>query len=189
MELLRDAAKWGDRDFMMEAVRESNGDALQYATEELRGDRDFVMEAVREKGRALYGATEELRTDREVVLQAVEQDGEALQYAHCQLQKDEEMLDAALGSANGNASSILFSLGLFAHFALRVSFISGTSRSIAVSRGTSASAVKAAVLPHLARRMQHAFEPDVADYACVVGVRKIPDHLEVEAWPGIEVAG
>eukprot|EP00971_Amphidinium_carterae_P184452 3661749-Amphidinium_carterae.1 len=36
--------------------------------------------------------------------------------------------------------------------------------------------------------MQHAFEPDVADYACVVGVREIPDHLEVEAWPAIEVA-
>eukprot|EP00971_Amphidinium_carterae_P265451 5266009-Amphidinium_carterae.1 len=63
------------------------------------------------------------------------------------------MLEAALGSANGDISSILESLGLDAHFALKVSFISGTSRSIVVSRGTSANAVKAAVLPHLARRM------------------------------------
>eukprot|EP00971_Amphidinium_carterae_P295604 5870631-Amphidinium_carterae.1 len=37
--------------------------------------------------------------------------------------------------------------------------------------------------------MQHAFEPDVADYACVIGAHEIPDHLEVEAWPGMEVAG
>eukprot|EP00971_Amphidinium_carterae_P249991 4962537-Amphidinium_carterae.1 len=120
------------------------------------------MEAVREDGRALEYATEELRGDRDVVLQAVAQNGEALQFAPEQLRDDGEMLDAALGSANGDISSILGSLGLDGHFTLKVSLISGTSRRFAVSRGTSADAVKAAVLPHLAGRMQHAFEPDVA---------------------------
>eukprot|EP00971_Amphidinium_carterae_P261307 5183925-Amphidinium_carterae.1 len=175
----------GDRGLVMEAVRKY-GSALEHAAEELRGDRDLVMEAVRETGSALQYAAEELRGDREVVLQAVAQNGEALRFAPEHLREDGEMLDAALGCATGEISSILRSLGLDGHFALRVSLISGASRSFAVSRGTSASAVKAAVLPHLARRMQHAFEPDVADYACVVGRNEIPDHLEVEAWPGIE---
>eukprot|EP00971_Amphidinium_carterae_P060650 1200458-Amphidinium_carterae.1 len=99
------------------------------------------------------------------------------------------MLDAALGSAKCNVSRILESLGLAGHFALNVRLISGASRRIIVSRGTSAQGVRAAVLPHLARRLQLAFEPDVADYACLIGVHEIPDHSAVEDWPGIEVEG
>eukprot|EP00971_Amphidinium_carterae_P078874 1560618-Amphidinium_carterae.1 len=149
----------------MQAVR-TRGDALQYATEELRGDRDVVMEAVRQDGHALKYAKKELHTDREVILQAVAQNGEALGLAPKELQEDKEMLDAALGCANCNVRRVLNRLGLAGHFALNVSLISGASRRITVSRGTSAHGVKAAVLPHLARRMQLAFEPDVADYAC-----------------------
>eukprot|EP00971_Amphidinium_carterae_P192168 3812887-Amphidinium_carterae.1 len=149
----------GDRDLVREAVR-ADGFTLKYATEEFRGDRDLVMEAVRQNGFALELAATELCTERDVVLQAVAQNGEALRFAPKQLREDEEILEAALGSAKGNVSSILRSLGLDGHFVLKVSFISGNSRSIAVSRGTSAYDVKTAVLPHLARRMQHAFEPD-----------------------------
>eukprot|EP00971_Amphidinium_carterae_P157304 3118493-Amphidinium_carterae.1 len=65
MELLRDAADWGDRNFVLRAIRE-DGRELQYATEELRGDRDVVMEAVRQNGRALEYAAEELRGDRDL---------------------------------------------------------------------------------------------------------------------------
>ncbi len=35
----------GNRDFILEAVKQ-NGDALQFASEELRGDRDMVKAAV-----------------------------------------------------------------------------------------------------------------------------------------------
>ena len=41
-----------DRDMVVEAVRQ-NGDALQFASEELTHDRDVLMEAVRQNGRAL----------------------------------------------------------------------------------------------------------------------------------------
>eukprot|EP00971_Amphidinium_carterae_P171470 3399018-Amphidinium_carterae.1 len=69
--------------------------------------------------------------DMDLVLQTAKERGAATRYAQ-----------------NGEALQ-------FTHFALKVIFISGTSRSITVSRGTSAYDVKESALPDLARRMQH----------------------------------
>ena len=52
---------------MIEAVRQ-NGNALQYASQELTRDREVVMEAVRQNGWALQFASEELKRHREVVI-------------------------------------------------------------------------------------------------------------------------
>ena len=68
------------RDEVLEAVKQ-DGNALKFASDELKGDRVVVMEAVKQNGWALEYAAEELRGDREVVLEAVKQSGWALQYA------------------------------------------------------------------------------------------------------------
>jgi len=52
-----------------------NGEALQYASEELRADREFMLAAVQQRGWALKYASQALRADREVVLAAVQQRG------------------------------------------------------------------------------------------------------------------
>ena len=56
----------------MEGVRE-NGDALRFASEELKRDREVAIEAVRLNGWALQFASVELKRDREVVIEAVRQ--------------------------------------------------------------------------------------------------------------------
>ena len=61
-----------------------NGQALQYASDELKGDRAIVLAAVScDKGawRALSYASSEMKKDREVVTAAVQQNGSALQFA------------------------------------------------------------------------------------------------------------
>ena len=50
------------RDEVLEAVKQ-DGDALQYASEELRADREVVMEAVKQNAYALFYASEELQDD------------------------------------------------------------------------------------------------------------------------------
>ena len=56
------------------AAVQSNGDALEYACEELRADRDVVIAAVQsgDNQRALGDACEELQADRDVVTAAVQ---------------------------------------------------------------------------------------------------------------------
>lgn len=47
-----------------------NGNALRYASDELRGNRDVVLAAVKRNGRALKYASDELQADKELVLAA-----------------------------------------------------------------------------------------------------------------------
>ena len=70
-----------DRGFILAAIHQLSGRALEYASEELRNDRDIVLAAVNRYGSALEYASVELRNDRDIVLAAVNQNGEALQYA------------------------------------------------------------------------------------------------------------
>ena len=50
----------------MEAAKQ-DGNALQFASAELKGDREIVMEAVEQWGFALQYASHELQGDREIV--------------------------------------------------------------------------------------------------------------------------
>ena len=56
----------------MAAVKQ-NGEALRYASAELKGDREVVMAAVKQDWRALEYASEELKGDREVMMAADKQ--------------------------------------------------------------------------------------------------------------------
>ena len=49
-----------------------NGDALKYASDELKGDRDVVLAAVTQNGHALKYASDELKGDKDVVLAALQ---------------------------------------------------------------------------------------------------------------------
>jgi uncharacterized protein YoaH (UPF0181 family) len=64
-----------------------NGEALKYASDELRADKKVVLAAVMQNGEALKYASDELRADKKVVLAAVMQNGEALKYASVDLRK------------------------------------------------------------------------------------------------------
>eukprot|EP00933_Yihiella_yeosuensis_P067214 TRINITY_DN71938_c0_g1_i1.p1 TRINITY_DN71938_c0_g1~~TRINITY_DN71938_c0_g1_i1.p1 ORF type:complete len:383 (+),score=79.03 TRINITY_DN71938_c0_g1_i1:77-1225(+) len=79
-----------DRDLVLEAVR-WKGTQLQYAAESLRGDRDIVLEAVRQDWQALEFATEGPRSDREIILEGMKQTGEAFQYASPSLLEDRDL--------------------------------------------------------------------------------------------------
>ena len=55
----------------MLAAATSEGEALQFSSEELRKDKGVVLAAVRNEAGALKYASDELRKDKEVVLAAV----------------------------------------------------------------------------------------------------------------------
>ena len=93
-------ARWGEaivtgRYEMMAAV-EQNGEALLWASDELKNDRGVVMAAVKQGGDALQWASDELKNDRGVVMAAVKQDGGALQFASNELQNDRGVVMAAV---------------------------------------------------------------------------------------------
>ena len=70
------------------AAINKTGNALEYASEELKGDKEVVLVAVNQKegGYAVQFASEELKGDKQVVLAAVNQSGWALQFASPALQ-------------------------------------------------------------------------------------------------------
>ena len=104
---------WNNKEEVLEAVRE-DGDALQYASEDLKADKEVVLAAVNNWGSALQYASKELRADREVVLVALSTDeliiggdswgldkewvlvennrGSALEYASEELKNDPEFM-------------------------------------------------------------------------------------------------
>ena len=77
------------------------GDALEYASEELRANREVVLAAVKQDGYALEHASKELRDDLDVVLEAVKQDGFALLHASVELCADRRVVLVAV-KQNGN---------------------------------------------------------------------------------------
>ena len=66
-----------NKEIILEAVKQ-NGNALKYASEDLRNDIDIVLEAVKENGVALVYASNNLKNNREIVLEAVKECGRAL---------------------------------------------------------------------------------------------------------------
>ena len=100
---------WPVRDhkrFMLLALA-SNGQALRFASDELRADRDLVRVAVAQCDHALKHASDELRADPDVVRAALAQDSSALRYASAELRADQDVVLAAVvrhGSALEYAS-------------------------------------------------------------------------------------
>jgi hypothetical protein len=116
-----EAAKWQDREFVLNAVQQ-RGMSLYRAAPEFKEDREIVLAAVKNHGPALHYASREflddeeivfiaaqkgaislekvserLRDNREIVLAAVNSFGINLKYASERLQNDRDIIIAAIG--------------------------------------------------------------------------------------------
>ena len=80
-----------NKKFILTAVKQ-NGDALQYAEDNLKADKEIVFIAVKQYGRALQFANDKLKVDKEVVLTAVKQDENAVQYAGDKIRFDKAFM-------------------------------------------------------------------------------------------------
>ena len=69
-----------------------NGNALEYASDELKNDYNIVMKALSNNGNALQYASDEIRNDRNIVMFAIENSSFALEYASDELQNDREVI-------------------------------------------------------------------------------------------------
>ena len=87
---------------MVVAAVTQRGDALQFASNDLKGEKEVVMAAITQNGCALEYACRQSQNDKEVVVAAVTQQGFALQFASNDLQRDEEVVMAAI-TQNGCA--------------------------------------------------------------------------------------
>ena len=85
-----------DKEVAMLAVCK-DGCALEYVSTQLRSDKEVVAAAVTKEGALAFRyASDELRDDKEVGLIAVTKDGRALQYASTHLRSDKEVVAAAI---------------------------------------------------------------------------------------------
>jgi len=75
---------------------QQQGEALQFAADELRADVDIVLTAVKANGLALRHAAPELRDDIGVVNAAVQQNGEALEHATKRLRGNRHLVTNAV---------------------------------------------------------------------------------------------
>mmetsp|Transcript_2598 Transcript_2598/g.10014 ORF Transcript_2598/g.10014 Transcript_2598/m.10014 type:complete len:787 (-) Transcript_2598:50-2410(-) len=92
-----------DRELLFAALRPSSGEALQYASEELRRDRALALEAARCRGEALRHASVALRADRSFMLEAVSCNGSALSCASDELRGDRDIILTACEQGQSSA--------------------------------------------------------------------------------------
>ena len=65
---------YGNSNIVMAAVKQ-DGDALEFASEDIQNDREIVMDAVEQNGIALEFASEYLKKDRKIAMAAVKKVG------------------------------------------------------------------------------------------------------------------
>lgn len=93
------AAAAADRELVMDAVQNSFGEALRYASEGLRNDRKLVLEAVRLRGTNLQYASKGLQEDVEVVRVAADQDWQALGFASEEVRSNKWLVEQVLAQS------------------------------------------------------------------------------------------
>jgi len=64
---------------MLKAAQ-NDGQALYYASKELRNDKDVVLEAVKNKGIIIKYASLEARSDVDIAVAALQQNGKTMDY-------------------------------------------------------------------------------------------------------------
>jgi hypothetical protein len=82
-------------DVLTAILPEHGGNALFFASEELRSNREVVLRVVRDSGIGLSHATVELQDDREIVEAAVQNEGRALEFASERLKNDAQLVYVA----------------------------------------------------------------------------------------------
>ena len=89
-------SNFNNRDFMVEALKNSAPWVLAYASDKLHADKELMLEAVKQDGQLLYYASKELRDDKEVVTEAIKNKWLILKYASKRLRSDKEIADLAI---------------------------------------------------------------------------------------------
>lgn len=90
-----------DESFMKKLI-EIDGDAIAYATQELKDNDELAEMAVKKSGYALQYLSSRLRNDPKIVKEAVKQNGDALQFARKGIKDNDEIVKVAL-MQNGEA--------------------------------------------------------------------------------------
>jgi len=80
-----------------------NGNALVFASVDLKANKDVVLAAVEQNGEALFRASEYLTADKEVVLAAVTQRGKAVKFASDELRLSDNDVALAAVAQDGAA--------------------------------------------------------------------------------------
>ena len=84
-----------EKEVLLAAVMQ-NGNALEFASRDLKSDKEVVLTAVMQYGLALDFASDDLKADNKVILAAVMQEGRALKYASKELKADKEVVLTAV---------------------------------------------------------------------------------------------
>ena len=84
-----------DRKFVLEVLKEGVN-ALKYVSEELKNNRNFVLEIVKQKGDFLKYVSEELKNDKEIVLESIKQNVDSLKYASDKLKNNRNFVLEAI---------------------------------------------------------------------------------------------
>jgi len=114
-------------DVMLQAVKDSWGDALCYASAARQSDRDLVLEAVQLRGMTLQYASKELRDDPQVVRAAVEQDWQAFRCASARLQADRGLATLAVAQQSEALEHVSSALKADRDFMLKAVLADGRS--------------------------------------------------------------
>mmetsp|Transcript_20798 Transcript_20798/g.58585 ORF Transcript_20798/g.58585 Transcript_20798/m.58585 type:complete len:767 (-) Transcript_20798:140-2440(-) len=94
----------GNRDLVIDAIRQSRGAALYYASDDLKADRDVILAAVRYGSGEEFGqAAFQLRSDRSFVMEAIEVNGKALEGASDALRNNKQVVLEAAKMSRGSA--------------------------------------------------------------------------------------
>ena len=85
-----------DKEFVMAAAKQYDGEALGYASEALKNDKEFIIAIVKQNGLALAHVPNAFKDDKEVVMAAVKQNGLALADVPNAFKDDKEVVMAAV---------------------------------------------------------------------------------------------
>ena len=87
-------------------LQSKNGQALQYASEQLQGDHQCVLEVAKTTVEAVQFTREELHGDHDVMLKAAVIDAAALKHASEELRADDDFIRAALLQSLASGAAI-----------------------------------------------------------------------------------
>lgn len=116
-----------DQAVVLQAVKDSWGDALRYASDARKGDKELVLEAVRLRGDTLQFASVGVQGDKDVVRAAVEQAWESLQYASEDCRGDRALATAAVAQASEALQFVAPTLLADREFILKAVLANGTA--------------------------------------------------------------
>mmetsp|Transcript_6330 Transcript_6330/g.15226 ORF Transcript_6330/g.15226 Transcript_6330/m.15226 type:complete len:228 (+) Transcript_6330:91-774(+) len=173
---------------IVKAAVAQDGNALQFAAQELKDDKVIVLAAVKNDGSALRFATDRLQADREVVLAAVASNGLGLQWASEELRADRDAVSQAVAentSAFRYASDALLEDETFEvetrleSYVFRIAALSGSCCTV-----TYAEFEPIRRWDLLARACEKLQIPASASITLLHGTEVVPNKDDVTLWPG-----